>query len=68
MGRAELNNDNRAGIYREMQQILRDEGGTIVWAFANYVDATADHVHHGPDVAANWALDGGRFVERWWMS
>lgn len=67
MGRAELDESNRAEIYREMQQIVRDDGGVIVWAFANYVDAMSDKVKHGPDVASNWELDGGRYVERWWF-
>ncbi|MEO0820679.1 MAG: ABC transporter substrate-binding protein [Pseudomonadota bacterium] len=67
-GRGELDNAKRAEIYSEMQQILRDEGGVVVWGFANYVYAMADKVAHGPDVASNWALDGGRYVERWWFS
>ena len=67
-GRGELNEENRAEIYGEMQQLVRDEGGVVVWAFANYVYAMAEKVTHGPDVAANWALDGGRWVERWWFS
>ena len=67
-GRGELNAEKRAEIYREMQQIVRDEGGVIVWAFANYVYAMSDKVQHGPDVAANWELDGGRYVERWWFA
>jgi peptide/nickel transport system substrate-binding protein len=51
-----------------MQQLVRDEGGVVVWAFANYVYALADKVQHGPEVAANWELDGGRYVERWWFA
>jgi peptide/nickel transport system substrate-binding protein len=67
-GRSELDDSKRAEIYREMQQIVRDEGGVVVLAFANYVYAMADKVQHGPDVAANWELDGGRYVERWWFA
>ena len=67
-GRGELNAAKRAEIYRDMQQILRDEGGVVVWAFANYVYAMSDKVQHGPDVAANWELDGGRYIERWWFA
>jgi peptide/nickel transport system substrate-binding protein len=67
-GRGELKTERRAEIYREMQQLVRDEGGVVVWAFANYVYALADKVQHGPDVAANWELDGGRYVERWWFA
>ncbi|MEL6265372.1 MAG: ABC transporter substrate-binding protein [Pseudomonadota bacterium] len=67
MGRGETDNSVRAEIYGEMQQILHERGGALVWGFANYVYAMADKVQHGPDVAANWALDGGRYVERWWF-
>jgi peptide/nickel transport system substrate-binding protein len=66
--RGETDEARRAEMYAEMQEILRDRGGAIVWGFANYVYAMADKVRHGPDVAANWALDGGRWVERWWMA
>ena len=67
-GRGELDNVKRAEIYAEMQQILRDEGGVVVWGFANYVDALAEKVQHGEKVAGNWELDGGRFSERWWFA
>ncbi|MGF1446001.1 MAG: ABC transporter substrate-binding protein [Pikeienuella sp.] len=66
-GRGETDNALRAEIYSEMQEILKDEGGVVVWAFANYVYGMQDRVQHGPDVASNWALDGGRYVERWWF-
>ncbi|MEL6767493.1 MAG: ABC transporter substrate-binding protein [Pseudomonadota bacterium] len=67
-GRGETDQSKRAEIYGEMQQIVSDEGGAVVWGFANYVYAMQDKVQHGPDVAANWALDGGRWTERWWMA
>lgn len=67
-GRGELDNAKRAEIYGEMQQLVRDEGGVVVWAFANYVYAMADKVQHGENVAANWELDGGRYLERWWFA
>lgn len=67
-GRSELDAGNRAEIYGEMQNIVRDEGGAFVWAFANYIYAMADKVTHGPNMASNWELDGARYVERWWFS
>jgi peptide/nickel transport system substrate-binding protein len=67
-GRSETDNAKRAEIYAEMQRIVRDDGGVVVWGFANYVYAMTDAVAHGSDVASNWALDGGRFVERWWFA
>ncbi len=66
-GRGELDVAKRSEIYGEMQRILRDQGGVVVWAFANYVYAMADKIKHGPKVAANWELDGGRYIERWWQ-
>ncbi len=67
-GRGELDKANRAEIYRDMQQIVRDEGGAVVWAFANYVYAMSDKVKRGPSVASNWTLDGTRYIERWWFA
>ena len=66
-GRGELDNAKRAEIYGEMQQIVRDEGGVVVWAFANYVFALSDKIKHGPSLASNWDLDGVRYIERWWF-
>jgi len=66
--RGELNEGNRAEMYGEMQEIVSEDGGVIIWAFANYVYALTEKVTHGPDVASNWELDGGRWTERWWMA
>ncbi|WP_306113705.1 MULTISPECIES: ABC transporter substrate-binding protein [unclassified Roseovarius] len=66
--RGELNSDLRSEMYGEMQQIVSDEGGVVVWAFANYVYAMSEKVAHGPDVASNWEMDGGRWTERWWFA
>ena len=67
-GRAELNEGLRTEIYREMQTIMRDEGGVIVPIFQNFVYAHRNNVHKGSNVAGNWTLDGHRAMERWWMS
>ena len=67
-GRGELDPAKRGEIYGEMQRIVRDDGGVVIWAFANYVYALNEKITHGPDVAANWELDGGRYIERWWMA
>lgn len=66
-GRGELDHGKRGEIYAEMQSILKDDGGALIWGFANYVYAMRDTVKHGEDVAANWELDGGRYLERWWF-
>jgi peptide/nickel transport system substrate-binding protein len=65
--RAELDQDKRRAMYVEMQTIVRDEGGTVVPMFNNYVMALSTKVGHG-QVAGNWSLDGFRAVERWWFA
>ena len=66
--RAELNDAKRGEMYFEMQQILRDEGGTIIPVFRNYVYARRTDVHHEEKMSGNWALDGARGGERWWFA
>ncbi len=36
---ATLDENRRGELYREVQQILWDEGGYIIWGFANFLDA-----------------------------
>ena len=66
--RGELDSSLRSEMYGEMQQIVRDEGGAVVWAFANYVYAMNQNVVHGPEVASNWEMDGARWAERWGLA
>ena len=66
--KAELNNELRAEMYREMCQISRDEGGTIIPGFINYVSGRRANVEHGPSLASNTGLDGGRSAQRWWFA
>ncbi len=65
--RAELNEDKARGMYYEMQQIVRDEGGVVVPMYASYVFSMSTKVAHG-DMAANWDLDGNKSAERWWFA
>ncbi|MEL7011777.1 MAG: ABC transporter substrate-binding protein [Pseudomonadota bacterium] len=67
MGRAELDTAKRAEIYYEAQQLVSDDGGTVVPMFANYVYAAKSTLSHG-DLASNWDMDGQKFSERWWFS
>lgn len=64
--RAELDQERRADMYRDMQTLLRDEGGAVVPMFANAVIAMTDKIAHGQQ---SWvrAFDGRRIMERWWM-
>ncbi len=68
MAKAELDEERRAAQYREMCQIARDDGGTIIPIFVNFVYARNKSVMHGPDLAAAWENDGGRAAHRWWFA
>ena len=66
--RAELDTEKRRTMYREMQHIVSDDGGTIIPMFANYVSARTTKVARGPSIASNFDLDGQKCIERWWMA
>ena len=66
--RAELDEAKRRQMYYEMQAILSDEGGVLIPFFAAYVFATDEKVGVPGKLASNWDLDGGRFIERWWLA
>ena len=66
--KAELNQKKRTEMYREMQLLCRDDGGTVVPFFRNRVYARRSNVMHGPDLAGNWELDGARSYQRWWFA
>jgi peptide/nickel transport system substrate-binding protein len=66
--RAELDTNKRRALYREMQLIVRDEGGVIIPMYANYVSARSAKIGRGPTIGSNYDLDGWKCIERWWMA
>lgn len=64
--RSELDETKRRDMYVEMQQICRDDGGTVVPVFANYVNALSKRIGHD-QIGSSWDLDGHRSAERWWF-
>ncbi len=68
VAKAELNQDKRAEMYHEMCQLMRDDGGTIIPFFNNFVYARRKNVMHGPNLAASWSCDGARAPSRWWFA
>ncbi|MEQ9490303.1 MAG: ABC transporter substrate-binding protein [Alphaproteobacteria bacterium] len=66
--RAELDETKRRAMYYEMQEIVANEGGTVVPFFYNYVNAHSDKIILPEVVAGNWELDGARLLERWWFA
>jgi peptide/nickel transport system substrate-binding protein len=67
MAKAELDQEKRTTMYREMQELARDDGGTIIPLFANFVYARRKNVMHGENLAASWQVDGARGTSRWWF-
>lgn len=65
--KAELDNNLRAEMYREMAMLARDDGGTLIPFFNNFVYARSAKVQRGENVAASWELDGARGPSRWWF-
>ncbi len=66
--RVELDTDKRRQIYHDMQRIVRDEGGTIIPMFANYVDAASTKLAQPEQISNTWQMDGLRLPERWWFA
>ena len=64
--KAELDETKRTAMYREMQELARDDGGTIIPVYAKYVFASRGNLAHGP-LAANRDVDGWKSMERWWF-
>ena len=64
--RTEFDKAKRLELYTECQRIIRDEGGTVVPVFADFVDGASQKVAYG-ERAADWPLDGNRCAERWWF-
>lgn len=66
--KSELDDKKRAEMYREMQQLCRDDGGTIVAFFQNFISVRHSRVSHNPSLSSEWQLDGGRAYHRWWFN
>lgn len=68
LAKKELDQERRAEMYREMCELAKDDGGTIIPMFTNFVYARSKNVQHGPSLASSWELDGGRGYHRWWFA
>ena len=66
--KAELDDARRAEMYAEMQELVRDDGGTIVPYFRNRVNVMSTALGAPEQQAGNWELDGARSYQRWWFN
>ena len=68
LAKQELDQERRAEMYAEMCALAKDDGGTIIPMFTNFVYARRKNVRHGPNLASSWELDGARGYHRWWFA
>lgn len=66
--KSELDDSLRGEMYAEMGMLARDDGGTIIPMFNNFVYARRSNVQRGEGLAPSWELDGARAPSRWWFS
>ncbi|TDC05375.1 ABC transporter substrate-binding protein [Streptomyces sp. 8K308] len=55
----------RTGLYERLQRQLHDEGGFLVWGFADWILGTANHVRGVSPTAPANSLDWARFDKVW---
>lgn len=65
--KSETDDTKRADMYREMCMIARDDGGSVIPFFPNFVYARRKNVRHSGTLAASWQVDGARGCSRWWF-
>ncbi len=64
--RAELDDKKRRDMYVEMQRIVRDEGGALIFIFASDLHAASDKIRY-QNLAAHHQMDGDKCCEKWWF-
>ena len=65
--RTTLDASKRAEMCREMQSLVRDDGGVVIPLFANYVGAARSALARGP-IGGSYDMDGLKIAERWWFA
>lgn len=66
--KAELDDTLRAEMYRDMAILAKDDGGTIIPFFPNFVYGIRNNVGTTGEYAASWHMDGYRAASRWWFN
>lgn len=66
--RASFDSLRRAELYREMQARMSAEGGALIPAYANHLDAHSTRLAHPVSIGNVHEMDGARLIERWWVA
>lgn len=64
--RTELDENKRREMYVEAQRLVRDEGGSVIPVFGDFVYAASTRIGHD-ELSSSWELDGLKAPERWWF-
>ena len=64
--KSELNYERRKEIYHKMAILARDDGGTIIPFFNNFIYANSINIGTPENLAPNLENDGARAASRWW--
>ncbi|MGF1658173.1 MAG: ABC transporter substrate-binding protein [Rubrimonas sp.] len=67
LAKPETDEGKRAAMYAEMQQLVHDDGATVIPYFRNRVNVFSSRIGHPEKMAGNWELDGARSFQRWWF-
>ncbi|WP_259400451.1 ABC transporter substrate-binding protein [Roseovarius sp. SCSIO 43702] len=66
-GKAELDQEKRKQIYHDMALLARNDGGTVIPYFPNFIYGRRSNVKHTGALAPSWQMDGYRYASRWWF-
>ena len=66
LARGELDTERRRAMYYEMQEILYDEGGSVIPVFSSYLIGSKDTLAHD-DLTGTFDLDTFRIARKWWF-
>ena len=65
--KGELDDAKRGAMYAEMGLLARDDGGTVLPYFPNFVYARRKPLSRGENLSPAWQMDGYRHASRWWF-
>lgn len=66
--KAELDDTLRAEMYRDMAVLARDEGGSLIPYFPNFIYGRRSNVGRGDSLSPAWQMDGYRYASRWFFT
>ena len=67
IARGELNTDARRAMYYEMQEILYNEGGSVIPVFSSLLIGKNKKVAHGK-IGGTFDLDNFKAASKWWFN